>query len=682
MKLLRARVQNYRSILDSGWFDVEEQKTILVGTNESGKTALLRALQTLNPPAGEGELEAFRDFPRSDYGRIRRGDIAPEDVVIVEGDFAVDENLQARLAAIDARFGTVQTVRIARYLANNRRVSMDGVTSSVRWRTITRKFGSLRSNAEKAGGQEATLRAFDVLSRDLDSDDFVLGEVAEKLSEWLREIRPGLKASDQATVDTLLESTELPGRHAKAREAVLEAAPLFVYYSSFTTVRPRINLSLLATRIQANDVDADLDAGNVALFKLLRLDAAELSAQGKASVKSVTSQEDAEQVQNQLAKRQHTLAEAAKDLTSAVRKVWGEKHKLEFRADGDWVRVVVVENDVDIELDQRSAGFVWLVSFYVVFKAETADNLANAILLLDEPGLSLHALKQRQFRETVSSIATGNQTLYTTHSPFMVGPDELHLVRVVELRSRKGTRVHQGVTSADPAALFPLQAALGYSMAQSLFAQQFNLVCEGLTDFWYIEGMSNLLGERKRPSLREDIAIVPAGGASKVAYFAVLLRAQKLQVAALLDSDTEGEQAAGLSEFVYALGRTRILRTGDFTAKAGRSTTEDLLRMTLVHVAKAELGWDVHKTALSQPERPVLEIFQDRIGKNFSKYQLAKAFVRWTGAHSHRDLDPAEVSNWALLFDRIERNPKVEVRTRSVVLRSGTSTNPDLPGRP
>ncbi len=77
MKLLRARVQNYRSILDSGWFDVEEQKTILVGTNESGKTALLRALQTLNPPAGEGELEAFQDFPRSDYGRISGGATSP-----------------------------------------------------------------------------------------------------------------------------------------------------------------------------------------------------------------------------------------------------------------------------------------------------------------------------------------------------------------------------------------------------------------------------------------------------------------------------------------------------------------------------------------------------------------------------------------------------------------------------
>ena len=49
MKLVKAQVKNYRSIVDSGPFDVERSKTILVGPNEAGKTALLRALQQINP---------------------------------------------------------------------------------------------------------------------------------------------------------------------------------------------------------------------------------------------------------------------------------------------------------------------------------------------------------------------------------------------------------------------------------------------------------------------------------------------------------------------------------------------------------------------------------------------------------------------------------------------------------
>ena len=31
MRLIAARVQNYRSVRDTGWFDVEDAKTILVG---------------------------------------------------------------------------------------------------------------------------------------------------------------------------------------------------------------------------------------------------------------------------------------------------------------------------------------------------------------------------------------------------------------------------------------------------------------------------------------------------------------------------------------------------------------------------------------------------------------------------------------------------------------------------
>jgi ABC-type branched-subunit amino acid transport system ATPase component len=50
MKLSKARIQNYRSIVDTGWFEVEGKKTILVGPNEAGKTAILQALQHINPP--------------------------------------------------------------------------------------------------------------------------------------------------------------------------------------------------------------------------------------------------------------------------------------------------------------------------------------------------------------------------------------------------------------------------------------------------------------------------------------------------------------------------------------------------------------------------------------------------------------------------------------------------------
>jgi predicted ATP-dependent endonuclease of OLD family len=48
MKLISARVTNYKCIDDSEEFTLD-QSTCLVGKNESGKTTILQALYKLNP---------------------------------------------------------------------------------------------------------------------------------------------------------------------------------------------------------------------------------------------------------------------------------------------------------------------------------------------------------------------------------------------------------------------------------------------------------------------------------------------------------------------------------------------------------------------------------------------------------------------------------------------------------
>lgn len=70
MAMLRAtrfRVQNFRNIDDSGWIPIETV-TALVGRNESGKTALLKALHKFNP-ATPNPYSPQREFPRDRYTR-------------------------------------------------------------------------------------------------------------------------------------------------------------------------------------------------------------------------------------------------------------------------------------------------------------------------------------------------------------------------------------------------------------------------------------------------------------------------------------------------------------------------------------------------------------------------------------------------------------------------------------
>jgi energy-coupling factor transporter ATP-binding protein EcfA2 len=91
MRLKTAHVRNYRSVRDTGVFDIEQAKTILVGPNEAGKTAILQAIQQLNPPEGVKKFEALRDYPRGLYNEITRGAVDPKDVPVVTGEFELED---------------------------------------------------------------------------------------------------------------------------------------------------------------------------------------------------------------------------------------------------------------------------------------------------------------------------------------------------------------------------------------------------------------------------------------------------------------------------------------------------------------------------------------------------------------------------------------------------------------
>ena len=218
-----------------------------------------------------------------------------------------------------------------------------------------------------------------------------------------------------------------------------------------------------------------------------------------------------------------------------------------------------------------------------------------------------------------------------------------------------GTKIHGNLSSGDPAALLPLQEALGYDLAQSLFAQTRNLVLEGLTDYWYLEAVAQFLRTSGNVSLDERIAFIFASSAGKVVYYATILHAHKLKVAALLDSDAAGDQAAKQDILVHTLGNKKILRTKDsYLGKVIKPEIEDLLRETLVKVARDELGWDVTATVAVQDSRPLVDIFTTEIA-DFSKYKLAKAFLRWAREHEASDLTDDELRQWTALIDSINK---------------------------
>ena len=673
MRLTHVRVQNYRCVRDTGWFEVEQAKTLLVGPNEAGKTGVLEALQRLNAPAGVQEFDALRDYPRKLYNAdIQSGKRDPSEIPVVSARFALEPD---DLAGLPVAFSSATEYRCTRHLNNELMHWLEGGPELVVFDDEIRKDVMRLAGHVDPRPVEGDTNPSQGLREQLDDiiADWQVGKTkidgdrAQELRSWLDAALEYVDEKDESQDQRhtrLLGHTRIPEQRDSALSELRSRLPLFVYFSNYFRVRPSLHLRHFAERIRKDLLDdTRYDYGNLCLLKLLGFDASELADLGDAPDPG-NDPAAFDRYRSQLDERSIKLNAASVRLTDEIRTIWRspdadrfEADTVLIQADGQYLKVVVQDElGVDIELDQRSEGFQWLVSFFIVFFAEADEAHANAVLLLDEPGLSLHGLKQREFRQTISRLADDNQTIYTTHSPFLVGPDELDLVRVVEMTDRdEGTKIHTSVTARDPAALLPLQEALGYDLAQSLFAQQRNLVLEGLTDYWYIEATAQLLRDAELADLNEKIALLPANAAGKVVYFATILHANNLKVAALLDSDNAGDQAAKQATLVHTLGNKNILRTGDVCpGQISKPEIEDLLRHTLLDLARSELGWDVMTVAAKQPRRPIVDIFTAEIA-DFSKYRLAKAYLRWTREHSATDLKEDERKSWRDLIERVNR---------------------------
>jgi predicted ATP-dependent endonuclease of OLD family len=669
----------YRSVKDSGWFDVEPTKTLLIGPNEAGKTVLLRALEHLCPGPLVPPFEPLRDFPRSEYHRIQSGELEPKDIEVVEAEFILEEDDREAVRAIAPNFDScLYRLSVALDNTHRHRLLDAPVPSTVGSQTdALRRLAAHVDRrvppAARDGGQPPSPSVeLNAILNPWTNDQLIRVPESEKLGDWIdRCVAPYIDESNGAEM-ARLEEVRREVRKAAAEGQVLDELmgrlPIFVYFSTYTRVIPILHLGHLADCIDAGAIDEDDDYnfGNLCLMNLLHFSARQLSNLGNAPEPPAGDRTAFNRYRAMLDERDAILNAASLRLTQQISEVWRPLHgrgneepsqyTVRISVDRQYLKVEIEDSlGVSIALDQRSGGFQWLISFFIVFFAQTAEGRRDAILLLDEPGLNLHGLKQREFRDTLSRLAESNQLIFTTHSPFLVGPDELDLVRVVEFLDKStGTRVHTEVMAEDPAALLPLQEALAYDMVQSMFAQPRNLILERLTDLWYLEATAALLRAAKIVELREDVALVPAGGTGRVAYFATILHASDLKVAALLDSDAAGERAAMQDTLVHTLGNSRILRTKDvYSGSVPTPDIEELLRETLLVVAKSELKWDIPPKAAAQTSRSILEIFGEALGTSFSRYNLAKAYVRWTRDQLSAVLSAGETEQWKGLIERI-----------------------------
>lgn len=574
MRLESFRVWNYRSINDSGDINVS-RITALLGRNESGKSNLLRALHSLNPADGFEALNPIKDFPRH-----RRLEDCRDWTKVVSTLWTLTDKERQELTKILPRAAEVRQVEIGRNY-KNRTVSFPDLPPiafeesdiKAKAKKIAAAVRALAQKQEDGTALNTSADSFEASALETTNQD----DWATDLAKVAKALRTALAGADVDLSDKQEESLseleqlakEISGDgdvQQKARNWAAEAMPSFIYVDEYPELDGHQDINDYLNK-KAHGQFEDVDYNFQKLCKVAGLKPEEL--------KKLLDQNDQE-TRNQLANR------ASAVVTSEIKRLWKDRAlKIRFNLDAQHLDTMISDPtatyDVEVNLNERSRGFQWFFAFYITFSADTkGGDASGSVLLLDEPGLYLHAKSQgdllRHFENDFS-----NQILYSTHSPFMVPTHALDSIRTVSISEDSGTTVTND-PAGDSRTLFPLQAALGYDLAQSLFVGPNNLVVEGVTDYWYLSSVGSHFADSALLTLNPEITMTPAGGAQKVSYMVALLTSEDLNVLVLLDSEKDAKSTKDELVKNKLIAQQNVLFVGEsFPTAPAEADIEDML---------------------------------------------------------------------------------------------------------
>jgi len=555
MKLVKVQATNFRSIEDSGEFEVGDL-TCLVGKNEAGKTAVLRAIQGIRP-TDSFEYDRTRDYPRRYLNKFDERHPDGESPV-ARTWWSLDDD---DIAEIEATLGddVLQSsqIEVTSYIGR----------SGNTWSVHIDQKKCLR-NLEARSSMKAEDK--------LPIKDFTTTTDALSTLKALEE-----KTEPQQSLITILESFREGSAILAAIDILSKRMPRFFYTSHFERMSGELSLDKLAQ---------DKKQNNISVGDQIFLDFLEYAGT------TIEELRDAPKLEELIAQCEG----ASNDITDEIFEFWSQNEALavditlnDGRPDdpppfnSGRVAKIRVENKnhrVTVPLSERSAGFVWFFSFLSQFK-QLKKRAGKSIILLDEPGLTLHGKAQSDLLRYIENrILPDHQVIYSTHSPFMVPAQRLSDVRVIEdvvdysdprRPIVKGTKVSADVLSVDRDTLFPLQAHLGYEITQSLFIGKDCVLVEGPSDVVYLQVMSQALQSRNRVYLDPRWAICPTGGLDKISSFASLFAGNNLNIVALCDYGKGDKSKIERLRQSQILTTEKVLTAADFTDKS-ESDIEDL----------------------------------------------------------------------------------------------------------
>jgi predicted ATPase len=608
MRLIKFRISNFKTIDESEWITTDNI-TCLVGENEAGKTNVLTALLKLKPADENTKINLISDYPRHKYTEDR--DIA-NSKKFIEAIFEFDSPYQLK-------YTTSQEPIINEETGEEERQPDLEETVEFKFVKVERYY----SGEYKAYGIQK--------EDDIDSE------------ENYKEI-------------------------IKNKDNIIEKIPKFVYYASYANLSSELYLPNIINDLNRYDSLSEKAKNKAKTLKVL-FDFVKLSPEEILSLGKESQQTKSEAVINSESKnkkeREIMLDSASSNMTRSFKEWWKQGNYIfKFSADGDYFRIWVSDGirPENIELDNRSSGLQWFFSFYLVFITESAGEHNNSIILLDEPGHTLHPMAQKDLANFFNSLSDKNQLLYTTHSPFLVDPMNITRTKVVYANEHGVTNISDNLKIKKKVAqksIYPINSAIGITISDTMLIGTKPIIVEGVSDQIYLTYIKRQLMRQKDTNFEEELVFMPVDGTKNIKPVVAIITGKEEELPiVLLDSDVAGnEKKKTLEKGLYKDNEAKILSVEEFIHnKVKYSEIEDIMDENIIEdIVNREFHSDIEdfvydkssdKSIILQIEEYAVE--NEIVLENGWKVKVAQRYTS-------KDRNESEnlLAKWKELFNRL-----------------------------
>ncbi len=687
MKLIRFRVTNFRSIKDSTWIDCSDV-TNIIGINEAGKSNALLALWKFNP-TDKAEINLLEDLPRNEYSSLKN---SCQELPFIEVIFRLeddDELLKKLIKITGRRKEELSEIHIKRFYSGEysyefpHEETITELPSKEFTTFIEEKINaiskiSIESKVEKH--YKATVES--ILNGYIDELQQIVMIYKNLLQEFISNTentgaKPSAKSEIQPIVNDVLkyfrEQMELLSRPQircdEVWQQVFSLMPNFVYYSNYGNLDTEIYLPHVIDNLERNDITGVV-AAKVrtlkVLFDFIGLNPKEILELGNDSAN--LSQDEIEKFNKKKEERTVLLNSASSKLTKEFKQWWKQgNYVFDLRADGKFFKIWVSDEKrpEKVVLEARSTGLQWFLSFYLVFLTQTKTNLKNTIILLDEAGLSLHPLAQKDLLAFFKNLATTNQIIHTTHSPFLVDTNNIDSVKIAYIDNDGYTVISNDLrANSDPkrdTSVYAVHAALGLSVSDIMLNGCQPVIVEGASDQYYLNAIKTYLIASGLFKPSKDIVFMPAGGVKGVSAIASIVSAKGELPYVIIDGDTSGTSFKDkLKKDLYKDEEHKLICLKDFVEGLEAVEIEDIIPFSCISKAIDRLFrnvddfefdevYDSKKSLLSQIEE-YARMNRVQLLKGY-KVEIAKFAKQKIINMSEKE---KEVDIWIKIFEQIK----------------------------